>query len=424
MQKSSRGGISAWSLPGVFLMLLVLSSPALADSWECIGPEGGSFVGAVTDPTNADTVIAVTSYPSACQVFRTDNGGASWAKISEIPETSLYDMCGFDISTLYVNSYQGCYSSKDAGVTWTYTAWPTGAGYAYSMCTHPTDPNKVYAGGYLYSGTYDAIFFDSPDGGITWRSKSTGVSMITYGIAVAKSDPNVIYMAGYQISGSLYGMGVAQSLDGGTTWRDISSAVDTDQYQYGFSVAIDPTNEDNVYVGGYRFYRSTDGGATWTKNTANSYYINSIGVDPATPANVYLGDNACVYMSGDYGQTLTKHSGCIAGYVEHMEVAPALCSSVYAAATYGGLFKSEDYGATWNPGHTGIYAASIPSMAVAPSQPETVFMDLYAASSLLATYDSGDNWTAVTYPNGCSGTIEELMVSSIDPDNVIALEAG
>ena len=103
----------------------------------------------------------------------------------------------------------------------------------------------------------------------------------------------------------------------------------------------------------------------------------SIAVDPVTPADIYIGGanfhtygQECVYVSHDYGQTLTKYKGCIAGDVRHMEVAPALCSTVYASSRYGGLFKSEDSGATWEVGHNGINAQNILTIAMAPSQPE------------------------------------------------------
>ena len=105
-----------------------------------------------------------------------------------------------------------------------------------------------------------------------------------------------------------------------------------------------------------------------------------------------------------------------------MEVAPADPSTVHIATTYGGFYRSEDSGSTWNPAHTGIYAHVVSALAVAPSEPETLLVDFYNIYQLTASHDCAENWQEMNYPPGCGGTIGDLLINSVDPETVLALE--
>jgi photosystem II stability/assembly factor-like uncharacterized protein len=250
----------------------------------------------------------------------------------------------------------------------------------------------------------------------------TGVTFLPESLAASRSNPDVLFMGGTDFSKSGLDAGVAMSKDGGRTWRDISVRVEPDPYFYISRMEIDPLDEDNVYalgIGG--FYRSTDGGATWSRKYLGK--ISDIEVDPKNPARIYVSGKDHVLVSMDHGRTWKDHPDCIKGYGIHIHAAPASPSTVYVSCCASGLFKSEDGGGSWDTTHQGIKNHLIPALAVAPSRPETVFIDIYRIYTLMASYDSGGEWKQKTYPASCD-TIDRLLVCSTDADVLLALEHG
>ena len=420
------------SHPFIFLFIFVLIFPAVAfcASWEPIGPEGGNFIFSVTNPADVNEVTAITTSPSPSNVYRSTDGGISWNKIGEIPSSYIADVSSFDFSTLYAISSSNCYRSIDGGVSWTVASLPSSTGWAYSICADPADSSKVYASGYIYDYynypyTYSMVFFKSTDGGLNWSASSFFTFDYFYpqDMAISRSNPNVIYIAGikevqvgyyYYYYGALF-----KSSDGGASWTDISDSVETELYAYFYSVAVDPTDEDKVYVGGSYFYRSFRTGrgreVSWERSPT-SLLAYSIEVDPIEPSRIYVAGYQSVSISTDYGQTWTTHNGCVRSSAQHVEIAPADPSRVYVSS-YAGLFMSADSGATWNSSHEGIYAASISALAAAPSK-----VVVQNSGYLMSYNNNPDNvWQYVVTPESC-GTVCDILLNSENPDIVLILE--
>jgi photosystem II stability/assembly factor-like uncharacterized protein len=56
-----------------------------ATNWVSVGPEGGNIKGLAFHPSNPSQITALISgYPSS--IYRTTNGGQSWARIAVINE--------------------------------------------------------------------------------------------------------------------------------------------------------------------------------------------------------------------------------------------------------------------------------------------------------------------------------------------------
>lgn len=238
-------------------------------------------------------------------------------------------------------------------------------------------------------------------------------------MAISESNPSVMYVAGYKQVGSDYFGALLETLDGGNTWTDISSSVDNERYVFFDSVAIDPTDESKVYVGGSVFYRSTREGRgrelSWVRSATrfNSYTIN---IDPVEPSRIYAAGYQSVSVSTDYGQSWITHNDCIRSSARHLEIAPADPSKVYVAS-YAGLYKSPDSGTTWNPAHEGIYAARINALAVNSS---TVIVQ---NNGYLMAYRKGRTatWQDVVTPPSC-GEVCDILINPDHPDTVLILE--
>ena len=420
-----------------FLFVLILPSAAFCASWECVGPSGGYFLGAVTNPADASQLTVITNGPS--NVYRSMDGGSSWSKIGEIPTAYfvLNDMCAFDFSTLYAITSGQCYRSTDGGISWSSANFNSSSS-AYRVCVNPVDSNVVYAAGSQYNdsdGTYNLSFFKSTDGGRRWS-----VSLLfsfyyfyPYDMVVSRSNPNVIYVSGYKSTGYDYYGALFKSTDGGATWTDISSSIDTVSYSFFYSIAADPIDADKVYVGGdYCVYCPVRTGSgldlSWTR-VPIQLYPTSITIDPVDPSKIYAAgvnyvDDRTAYsvaVSTDYGQSWTLHNDCIQSEAIQVEVARASPSTIYIS-TYNGLFKSSDSGNSWTTAHEGIHATRITALAVARSRPSTVIVE-YDGCGLMGTYNSGASWDYLGYFVGC-GNVCDIIINPDDANAVLALEGS
>lgn len=416
--------------------LLMQPSVAFCARWEAVGPSGGNFVGSVTNPTNVNQVTVVTTSPSPSNVYRSTNGGGSWRKIGEIPTSYVSDFSAFDFSKLYAISGSRCYRSTDGGANWTYSSLPSDSGWAYHICADPTGSgNNVYAVGYMYNSsdrTYKMAFFKSTNSGRGWSARQffTFEYFYPYDMAISGSNPSVMYVAGYKRVGKDYYGLLLKTSDGGNNWTDISSSVDTSPRVYFYAVAIDPTDEERVYIGGYyynfapyyyiycseRIERTDE--FSWRRAPISTYAF-SLGIDPTEPSNIYASGIKTVIISRDYGRSWVTYDNCIKGQGIQIEVAPADPSTVYISSS-NGLFKSLDSGRTWDFAHEGIKATRVPALAVAPTEPTTVLIE-YEGCEMMGSYDSGDNWEYLGYFLIC-GNVCDIIINPLDEDIVLALE--
>jgi len=423
---SSISGVSlTFLLAAVFLFLLIFPSVSLCGSWEAIGPEGGNFIFSVTNTEDANEITAITTSPSPSNVYRSIDAGASWSKIGEIPYPYVYDVTAFDFSRLYAISYSRCYRSTNGGVSWTYSLLPSSAGSAYYVCVDPTNGDKVYAAGYdynSYDGTYKLAFFKSTNGGLDWNASSffSFESFYPTDMAISKSNPNVIYVSGYKRVGLYYYGALLTTSDAGDSWTDVSSSVDPERYSYFYSVAIDPTDEYRVYVGGDYFYRCSRSGRanvlSWTRSS-NRLYTYTINIDPVDTSRIYIAGYQTVGISTDYGQSWSVRNDCVKSLGIHIEVAPASPSNVFVS-TYAGFYKSPDRGTTWSTAHEGIYAARIAALAAAPSKV------IVQNSGYLMEYGKTgriDTWQDIVTPESC-GEVCDILINPDDQDIVLILE--
>ncbi|MHC4323423.1 MAG: WD40/YVTN/BNR-like repeat-containing protein [Planctomycetota bacterium] len=380
----------------------------------------------MTNPADANEVTAITTSPSPSNVYRSSDGGASWNKIGEIPSSYISDVSAFDFSTLYAITSSRCYRSLDGGASWTTASLPPSGGWAYDICAHPTDSSKVYASGYIYDYqiypyTYSMVFFKSTDGGLNWSASSffTFDSFYPSDMAISRSNPNVIYITGDKRVGSDSFGALFKTLDAGNTWTDISSSVDTERYNYFDSVAIDPTDESKIYIGGTYFYRSSRTGRgqelSWVRSSPRvSAY--TIRIDPVEPSRIYVAGYQNISVSINYGQSWITRYDCIQNSGQHIEVAPADPAKVYVSS-YAGFYKSQDFGTTWSTACESIYAARITAIAAAPS---TVIVQ---NSGYLMEYGRGRTaeWRDVITPPSC-GQVCDILINPEDSDTVLILE--
>ncbi len=104
---------------------------------------------------------------------------------------------------------------------------------------------------------------------------------------------------------------VLKSTDGGATFSQINAVnFCNPQCFYNIAVDVDPTNVNNVYIGGTganTFSRSTNGGTTFTPVQDNLHTDSHvIAVAPSSPTTIYYGSDGGIYKSTNSGTTWTS----------------------------------------------------------------------------------------------------------------------
>lgn len=261
-----------------------------------------------------------------------------------------------------------------AALTWR-NVGPWRGGRANAIAGIASQPMTYFAG-YTGGGVWR-----TDDAGNNWRNISDGFfkSSSIGAIAVAPSDPNVLYVGTgeHAVRGqsSTYGDGVYRSTDQGRTWMNVGLAA-TRQIS---AVRIHPKDPDIVYVAaqGDRWkgtadrgiYRTKDGGKSWTlvlkgENTLSG--ASDLSMDATNPRILYAafwdaqrfpwqvrsgGAGSGIWKSLDGGDTWKRLSEGLPKLMGKIGVAvsPANPDRVYAIveAENGGLFRSDDAGATW-----------------------------------------------------------------------------
>ena len=166
-----------------------------------------------------------------------------------------------------------------------------------------------------------------------------------------------------------------------------------------------------------------------TRSNSNLIGIESIGLDPSDPQQLYLaagmyaeswGSNGAMLVSSDQGSTFTtvalpiklgsNDNGRNAG--ERLGVDPNLGSVIYFGSRLNGLWRSTDKGSTWSQvtsfpvttatsGVGVVFESFIKSSSGSGSPTKTVYVGVSATGtgsdpqSLYVTNDGGSTWTAV-----------------------------
>ncbi len=329
----------------------------------------------------------------------------------------------------------------------------------------PDQPNVFYV------GATDGGVWKTTDAGRTWdpifEDQSTG-SVGT--IAIAPSNPNVIYVGsgeGLRRPDLSVGNGIYKSTDAGRTWTHLGLR---DGQQIA-SIIVDPRDPDRIFVAvlGHPYgpnpergiFRSTDGGKSFTKVLYKDENTGGIDLafDPTNPqtvyaamwasrrppwtaANPYDGNGSGLFKSTDGGDTWHQLSGGLPTTEQGVArigigISPSNHDVMYALADArpdaGGLFRSDDAGATWTRvnheeriwGRGNDFAW----VRVDPRNPDEIYV---CNTSTYRSMDGGKTFTAIKgAPGGddyhaiwINPLHPEILLLAVDQGATISVNGG
>jgi photosystem II stability/assembly factor-like uncharacterized protein len=285
-----------------------------------------------------------------------------------------------------------------SGVSGSINSWSRSGpvvGNIDSLAVSPSNPSIVYAGVTSRSGgfgqTNTSGIYKSTDGGSNW-ARSGLVGKTLFSLAVDPTNSNNVY-AGTR-SGGLY-----KSIDGGANWTGpfIDSSVDV------FSLAVDPSQPSVLYSSATNrgMLKSTDSGVTWNliNNGIHYFLLNAIAIDATNTNIVYVsgghGSLGGVYKSTDAGANWVVSSTGIPDAfddVRSIALSPSNHSILYAALG-SDVYKSTDSAASWTKQSVGLSNSLVTQLAIDPSNPAVVFAATIG-KGIFKTVDGGMNWAS------------------------------
>ena len=218
----------------------------------------------------------------------------------------------------------GVYKSVDAGKSWKHVGLAETRQIG-RVRIHPKNADVVYvcALGHMSGANAERGVYKSLDGGTTWKQLFTrGDKAGCVDLILDPGNPNILYAGFWQVFRTPYSMesggagsGLFKSTDAGATWTEIGHNPGAPKGVQGkIGVTVSPANPDRLWAiieaedGGV--FRSDNAGRTWTRVNEQrmlrqrAWYYSRIYADPIRPNTVYV-LNTGFYRSDDGGKTYT-----------------------------------------------------------------------------------------------------------------------
>jgi photosystem II stability/assembly factor-like uncharacterized protein len=420
-----------------------------------IGPYGGTVVSVIFDPIYP-TIMYAGSYGSG--VYKSLNSGRKWISASQgLTNLFIYSLAidPQNPSTIYAGTYRGqIFKSTNGGSTWNWS----GSGIqsqaiVYCISIDPVSPNIIYAStrGVSNNGSppWSGVMYKSTNGGSTWAPilqnlGGAGLQDWVYSILVNPHAHNQVLIAAHETgpyrsdnygvtwnaidngiqdySGRAIAVGlqaeiastyyygvwhqdtIYKSTNSGSSWIPVNEGI---PYQHVYSIALDPSAANNVFLGTFRsgVLKSVNGGTTWQSGGLSSNDIYSVVLRPGTPNYMLAStDGDGLYRTGNYGLTWYHSNTGIENSMATSVVLSAVSTDILYASTYGaGVYISEDQGVHWSEYNVGLTDKSVLEIVKDPAHPYV----LYAL-----TGDGGLFKNAVNTGNGWTSTGQGLPLTS------------
>lgn len=310
--------------------------------WRLIGPHRAGRVTAVGGIPGRPAIYYMATPGGG--VWKTTDGGVVWKPVfddARVASIGALALAPSNPEVIYIGTGEqtegdGLYKSTDGGATWTNVGLKA-THFISAIIVDPRDPDTVLVGAYGDFGPWSDFpaskergVFKTTDGGRSWKQVLfAGERAAVADMCAAPGDGRVVYATTWTRS---FGPGgrrggnedgqIFKSTDGGSTWSAVAGKGLPESRRGRIGVAV-AAGDGRVYaIMNQGFFRSDDGGESWTQTTKDprvvgSWYFSRTYADPRDPDVVYVMQTT-MYRSTDGGRSFEAFKGGPSGEDEHV----------------------------------------------------------------------------------------------------------
>ncbi|HXE30511.1 MAG TPA: hypothetical protein VN515_01790, partial [Terriglobales bacterium] len=310
--------------------------------------EGTGSIGAIAVAPSDPNVIYVGTGAGIIRpdlsvgdgVYKSTDGGKTWTHLQDLRDTQMIAAMAVDPkdpNRLFVaalghpygpNQQRGIFRTTDGGATFEKVLYKDEYTSANDVHIDPANPQVVYAAlwqqqqGFYENGEFGGTgggIFKSTDGGSTWNQLGGGLpSIVEANLAISTSNPQVLYatvQAGGEAGGGGRGGRAAvafyKTSDGGATWALAKNGRQDARPMARIgggdlpTITVDPKDENVVYDCSTVFWRTMDGGQTWSavRGAPGGDDYQKTWVNPENPNIILLVSDQGGVVSANRGQS-------------------------------------------------------------------------------------------------------------------------
>jgi len=380
------------------------------------GPAGASISCVAVDRDNPNVVYAAVDQGG---IFRSTDGGATWRVSYDGIGEWIADIVSTPHGVFASCNHFGLLHSPDRGGSWDLIRVVgnrriTGVHYG------------VHGEVLLAKSEWGRIYA-SEDGGRMWRDATGNLPQNEiatmavsgpgeYWAAVGRGEPNGLY----------------RTTDGGASWtRSTLPGIEDASVRQMLVAEDDP---DLILVGFHNVHNegrpehvsyswiSRDGGETWVHHWGgfdpdNGWWPLAQGTD----GTLYVNNANQIYASSDRGRSwrnlrlIEALGGRRPGDIGRMAADPRDPANLYVAVL-NGVATTRDGGSSWTLESEGMLRTRISLLAADPSDPETIYVADANGGGTYRTTDAGSTWTWLNGGGLPHPWADELVVDPVDPE--------
>ncbi len=373
-------------------------------------------------PTDNQILVSGSQPDTPCQggVYLSEDGGRNWFTIGLqgkiIIRVAITEI--ESVESIYASTDQALFRTTDRGRNWVTLCegdcppsegdpWKNititsnnglgAARFDLLMISSPGSQTTIYmnAGGLLYT---------SLDKGRTWEYFTDPADRLAF-----DADAKTIYR--------LQGNEAAYSIDGGSTWINISLP-----YQNTRAIGASLQTAGRIYIA-YddvtRIFYSSNRGSTWEEARLVCGNSGCIGWNPVfLPANnqsqiLSMAEDTSIFLSRDDGATwvnCTWPGTWIADSLSPLAIDPNNPNKLVVATNGEGVSITTDGCQSWTPANTGLGSLFVNSIAIDPNNPNTIYAGTDGGAYV--SFNGGTTWGEIN-----DGLLGATVVYSIVVDS-------